>query len=230
MVKVIFFDLVGTLTGFYYEDYVWKEAIPQLYARKRGVCFEEARDYVLSEYDRIGNKDIRWYLPEYWFKYLNLDEDSIEVFRTHTDKVAFYPEVPLVLKRLSQKYDLILVSGTTRAIIETTIETFRHYFKHIYSPVSDRHEVKKTPQFYEMICKNLEIRPCVMAHVGDEWYSDYVFPRRIGIKSFYLDRTGEKTGEFVVKDLKELEGCWAIYEGGENCLSDENEECEEGIL
>jgi predicted HAD superfamily hydrolase len=31
-----------------------------------------------------------------------------------------------------------------------------------------------------------------MAHVGDDWYSDFVSPRKIGIKSFYLDRTEKK--------------------------------------
>jgi hypothetical protein len=65
MSKVVSFDVVGTLVDFGYEDYVWKEVIPQFYARKRGVNIEEAKDYVLKEYDRIGKNDIRWYLPEH---------------------------------------------------------------------------------------------------------------------------------------------------------------------
>jgi len=206
MLKVVSFDVVGTLVDFHYEDYVWKEAIPQLYARKRGVSFEEVRDYVLREYDNIGKNDIRWFLPEYWFKHFNLGESPMEVFRSHIDKVRFYPEVPSVLRNLSRKYDLVITSGTTKNIIETMIEKFRHFFKHIFSPVSDCQEVKKTPQFYEMVCRILEIESCAMVHVGDEWYSDFISPRSIGIKSFYLDRTGEKSGNFVVKDLRELQG------------------------
>jgi len=205
VLKIVSLDVVGTLVDFYYEDYVWKEAIPQLYARKRGISFEKARDYVLRGYDRIGNNDIRWYLPEYWFEHFNLDEDPIEVFRSHIHKVKFFPEVPSVLKNLSQKYDLIIASGTTRSIIEIMIEKVRHYFKHIYSPVSDRQETKKKPEFYEMICKVLEIEPCAMVHVGDEWYSDFISPRSIGIESFYLDRTGKKSGEFIIKNLGKLE-------------------------
>ena len=212
MLKVVSFDVVGTLIDFNYEDYVWKEAIPKLFAGKRGVSFEEAKDYVLREYDRIGRNDIRWYLPEYWFKHFDLDESPIYVFKLHIDKVRFYPEVPSVLKNLSQKFDFVIVSGTTKNIIEIMIEKFRRYFKHIYSPVSNHHEVKKTPQFYEMVCKNLGIEPCAMVHVGDEWYSDFISPRSIGIKSFYLDRTGEKSGKFVVKDLRELQGRVVVYE------------------
>jgi len=206
MLKVVSFDVVGTLIDFSYENYVWNEAIPHLYARKRGISLEKAKDYVLREYDSIGNKDIRWHLPEYWFKHFNLDEDPADVFRSHADKVKSYTEVASVLRNLSQKYDLIIVSGATRSAIETMVKRFRHYFKHIYSPVSDRQEVKKTPQFYEMICRTLKSEPCSMAHVGDEWYSDFISPRKIGIKSFYLDRTGEKKGKFVIRDLTELEG------------------------
>ncbi len=205
MLKVVSFDVGETLIDFYYLDYVWNEAIPQLYARKRGFSFKEARDYVLREYDRIGSNDVRWYLPEYWFKHLNLDEDPIEVFRSHTDKIRFYPEVPSVLENLSQKHDLIIASGIPRNITEIIIENFRHHFKHIFSSVSDLQEVKKTAKFYEMTCKALGIEPSAMVHVGDAWHYDFTIPRRIGIKSFLLDRTGQKSGEFVIKDLRELE-------------------------
>lgn len=174
MLRVVSFDLGGTLIDFYYAEYVWNVSIPQLYARKRGLSFEEARDYVLREYDRLGNNDIRWYLPEYWFKHFNVDENPIEVFRSHIDKVRFHPEVPSVLENLSQKYDLIIASGSPRNVIEIVIEKFNHCFKRIFSSVSDRREVGKTPQFYEMICRVLGIEPKAIVHVGDELYSDFI--------------------------------------------------------
>ena len=205
MVKVVSFDVVGTLVDCFYEDYVWKKVIPQLYARERGISLVQAKEYVLREYNRIGNQDIRWFLPKYWFRHFNLDEDPIAVFTSHTDKVRVYPEVPSVLESLSQKYDLIIASGTIRHIIEIMIEKLRHYFKHIYSPVTDCQQVIKTPQFYEMICRTLQIAPRKLVHVGDEWYADFISPRSSGIKGIFLDRTGEKTGRRVIKDLGELE-------------------------
>ena len=205
VLRVVSFDVSGTLIDFYYVEHVWNEAIPRLYAIKKGISFEEAKDYVLSEYDSIGSNDIRWYSPEYWFKHFNLDENPIEVFRSPTDKLRFYPEVPSVLKDLSQKYNLIIASGTPRDFIEIEIEKLRHHFTQIFSPISDRQEVKKTPQFYKMICKVLGIEPRAMVHVGDEWHSDFKAPRKIGVKCFFLDRTGEKSGKFVIKDLRELE-------------------------
>ena len=211
MLKVVSFDVVGTLLDSSFEDYIWNTTIPQLYARKRGINFEEAKELALREYNNIGNKDIRWYLPSYWFKYFNLDEDPIGVFRSQTNKVKFYPETQSVVKKLGQKYELIIVSGTTREIIEIMIEKVRHYFKHIFSPISDRNEIKKKPQMYEMICKTIETEPNKIAHVGDDWYSDFISPRKIGIKSFHLDRTGKKSGKFVIRDLNELEDRLTIF-------------------
>ncbi len=205
MLKVVSFDVGGTLIDLYYANYVWNVAIPQLYARKGGMSFEEARDYVLNEYDRIGSNDIRWYLPEYWFKHFSLDENPMDVFRSQIDKVKFYPEVPSVLENLSQRYDVIIASGSPRNVINIMIEKFKHHFKHVFSSVSDRREVRKTPQFYEMIYRVLSIEPKTIVHVGDEWYSDFISARRIGIKSFYLDRTGGKSGKLVIRDLRELE-------------------------
>ncbi|MFX0085914.1 MAG: HAD family hydrolase [Candidatus Hodarchaeota archaeon] len=205
MLKVVSFDVVGTLIDSSFEDHVWNTLIPQLYARKRGIIFEEAKEITKREYDNIGKEDIRWYLPSYWFKYFNLDEDPLAVLRSQTNKVKYYPETQSVVKKLSQKYNLIILSGTTREIIEMMIVKVRHYFKHIFSPISDRNEIKKKPQMYEMICKFLKTEPNKIAHVGDDWYSDFISPRKIGIKSFYLDRTGKKSGKFVIKNLKELE-------------------------
>ncbi len=213
MLKVVSFDVVGTLLDSSFEDHVWNTMIPQLYARKQAMNFEEAKEFILREYNNVGNRDIRWYLPSYWFKHFNLDEDPIEVFKSHINKVKFYPETESVVKKLSQKYDLIILSGTTREIIEIMIEKVRHYFKHIFSAISDRNEIKKTPQMFEMICKILDTEPNKIAHVGDNWYSDFISPRKIGIKSFHLDRTGKKSGKFVIRDLNELEDRLIIFQG-----------------
>lgn len=205
MLQVLSFDVGETLIDFYYLDHVWNEVIPQLFARKRGLDFKDAKDFVLKEYDRIGSNDVRWYLPEYWFKHFSLQEDPIGVFRLHADKIRFYPEVTSVLGSLSQKYDLIIATGIPTNIVEIIIEKIRNNFKHIFSPVSDLQQVKKTRRFYEMICNALRIKPSHLAHIGDDNYYDFTVPRKIGIKSFLLDRKGEKRGKFVIKDLTELE-------------------------
>jgi len=100
---------------------------------------------------------------------------------------------------------LIIASGIPSDLVEIILKKFKHYFKRIFSPVSDLQQAKKTPEFYEMICKELGIKPSDMIHVGDDIYQDFNIPRAVGISSYLLDRTGEKTGDYIIKNLRELE-------------------------
>jgi putative hydrolase of the HAD superfamily len=70
--------------------------------------------------------------------------------------------------------------------------------------------VKKTAGFYERICRVLETKPQDIVHVGDHYEFDYLVPRSLGIHAYYLDRMGERNGEFVLRDLRELNERLAI--------------------
>ena len=62
MVKIVSFDLEGTLVDMTFSDKVWNEGIPALYAQKTGLKFEEAKRIVLNEYMKVGEERIEWYL------------------------------------------------------------------------------------------------------------------------------------------------------------------------
>jgi len=79
------------------------------------------------------------------------------------------------------------------------------YFDRIFSATSDFGEVKKTVGFYQRICQILGVNPQEMIHVGDHYEFDYLVPRSLGIQAFYLDRSDERKGDFMIKDLKSLE-------------------------
>jgi putative hydrolase of the HAD superfamily len=65
--------------------------------------------------------------------------------------------------------------------------------------------VKKTAEFYQQVCDILNVDPQEIVHVGDHYDFDYLVPRKLGIQAFYLDRFGKQKGQFVLKDLSELE-------------------------
>ena len=205
MLQVMSFDIAGTLVDLYYFNYVWEDAIPRLYARKWNISFDEAKEYVLEEYNRIGRNDIRWYVAEYWFDHFNLDEDPLEIFSLHTDKLRFYPEVISILEKLSQRYTLITASSVPRNIQNTILGQLPGYFKHTFSSISDRHEITKTTAFYRTICQVLRIKAKEIMHVGDDWYCDFLIPKMVGLNSVFLDRQGNHKGRFSILDLHELD-------------------------
>ncbi|MEA2089373.1 MAG: HAD family hydrolase [Thermoproteota archaeon] len=204
-IKVLSFDVGGTLIDNHFLELVWNRAIPELYARQKSVSLELAKEFVLKEYNRVGDKNINWYLPQYWFKHFNLEGDPTELFKSFKGEVKIYPEVPSVLETLAAKFDLVVSSGIPHNILEIELEKLRNYFKHVFSSISNFKLTRKTSKFYGQICQIIGVEPSSVVHVGDDWQFDYVASRKIGVKAFYLDRAGRETNDFIIKDLKELE-------------------------
>ncbi len=205
--KVISFDLDGTLVDPEFNDLVWYRGVPELYSKKHNISLEMARELVSGEYQKIGDKMVEWYDIKYWFRHFGLGGSYQELMNRFRGRVKVYPEVMEVLGRLRERYNLILTSNAAREFIAVEIGAagLEGFFTRIFSATSDFGQVKKTPEFYSKICATVNIGPQRMIHVGDHWEFDYLAPREIGITAFYLGRNGNREGDFVLRDLRELE-------------------------
>jgi putative hydrolase of the HAD superfamily len=205
--RLISFDLDGTLVDFTYSSLVWEVGVPQLYAQKNGIPLSEATSIVTGEYERTGDVSLAWYDIAYWFKRFDLPGTGRQLMEEYRNKVRLYPEVKEVLGILSERFELIVISNAAREFIdmEVTETDIEDYFSRIFSATSDFEQVKKTPQFYELICDTLGVLPTEMIHVGDHYEFDYRAPRQLGVEAYFLDRNGsESKGSHTVKDLKEF--------------------------
>jgi FMN phosphatase YigB (HAD superfamily) len=212
MPKIISFDMDGTLVDPEFTDWVWLHGIPTLYAEKANLPFEEAKHFVVEEYLKVGEGAIEWYDIKYWFRFFQLERNWKDLMHQYVDKINIYPDVNYILEGLKDKFPIILTSNAGREFIDVEMEAtgLRGYFNRIFSATSDFGEVKKTAGFYQRICQIVGARPQEIVHVGDHYEFDYLVPRSLGIHAFYLDRPGEKRGEFVLQDLRELEERLAI--------------------
>jgi len=204
--KVISFDLDGTLVTDEFSQIVWHQGIPELYAERYGHDFDEAKRFIFQEYEKIGDKAIEWYDIKHWLHFFGLDNNWEILLGKFKNRIQTYPEVHEVLSALNQSYKLIITSNAAREFLNIEIETtsISSYFDHIFSATSDFKEVKKTDKFYLNICNLLDIKPNQMIHIGDHFEFDYLIPQQLGITSFYLDRKEERKGSAIVKDLKEF--------------------------
>ncbi len=206
MPKIISFDMDGTLVDPEFTDWVWLHGIPRLYAEMANIPFEEAKHFVVGEYLKVGEGAIEWYDIKYWFEFFKLEKNWKDLMLQYVDKIRIYPDVDDILRWLKEKFPIILTSNAGREFIDIEMEAtgLGRYFDRIFSATSDFGQVKKTAGFYRRICETLGVHPQEIVHVGDHYEFDYLAPRSLGIHAFYLDRSGEKIGDFVITDLRDL--------------------------
>jgi len=203
---ILSFDLDGTLVTDVFTRTVWHRGMPELYAEQYRCGFEHAQELMVEEYNKVGDDAIEWYDIRYWFRFFKLQGDWAQLLVRFIHHIETYPEVHEVLDQLSRRYQLMITSNATREFLTTEIEAagIAPYFTHVISATSDFQHVKKNRAFYHKLCRMLSIDTNDLVHVGDHYRFDYLAPCELGIKSFYLDRSGLRTGPFMVGNLKEF--------------------------
>jgi HAD superfamily hydrolase (TIGR01549 family) len=185
-VRVVSFDVEGTLVTPDFSYAVWFEAIPLRYAEKNGISLEQARKAVEEEYRKVGDQRLEWYDVRYWFDKLGLGT-PVPMMQRCENQVRYYPEVKEVLVSLSEKYKLVVASGSTRDFLHHLLQDIEPYFSEIYSSITDYRQLK-TSEFYLKMCQAMRVEPEQVVHIGDNWQFDFMAPSEIGIQAFYLDR------------------------------------------
>jgi len=207
MKETVSLDLDGTLVEMSFANRVWLEEIPRLYSLRHGLPFEEARRVVKEEYDRVGDGKLEWYDLHYWLRKFDLRVEVEELFERARGEVRAYPEVPEVLEELREGgHGLILLTNAPRefASFQLRVLGLEGYFDRFFSSFSDFGRIKRSEETYRKILEVCGLSPSHLVHVGDHLEYDYRVPRRLGIRAFFLDRGGRTSGDFVLRDLREL--------------------------
>jgi putative hydrolase of the HAD superfamily len=205
--RVVSFDLDGTITDISFVDSVWLEGIPRLYALKKGLAFEDAKNSVMNEYSEVGRERLEWYDLSYWIEKLGLEVSPEEVLSSFQHRIRIFPEVLEVLEEFRDRgLRLIVVTNARREFVDLELEKTKigHYFERVFSSTSDFGLIKKSVSLYRKVCSICGVSPEEMVHVGDDRRFDFEVPSKLGITAFYLDRTGEHSGDFVVDSLRQL--------------------------
>jgi HAD superfamily hydrolase (TIGR01549 family) len=201
-IKIISFDVEGTLVTTDFSYAIWFEAIPERYAEKYGLTLDQAKKLVREEYEKIGDQRAEWYDIKYWFAKMDLG-DYKPVMEQHHHRVSYFPEVKEVFSHLKNKYKIIASSGSAREFLDHLLRDIEPCFHKIYSSTSD-YKQPKTNEFYLEICKNLGVAPEEILHIGDNWEFDCISASEIGIKTVFLDRQKASGRKNSVSSLEEL--------------------------
>jgi putative hydrolase of the HAD superfamily len=206
VVKVLSFDMDGTLVKPTFADEVWHNYLPKLRAEKMGISLEEAQLLCQMEYDEIGDLRKEWYDLGYWIKRFGLEVSREEIFQKCAWSVELYPEVREVLERLHKRYRMIIYTNAPRDFAEFQLQVagITQFFDRVYSSLDDFGEVKRKESF-SSILSEFGILPNQMVHVGDHPKFDFEVPRSLNVRAYLMDRERKFQGEYVIHDLRELE-------------------------
>lgn len=217
MKKIVSFDLDGTLVKGVFGDMVWNVGIPEEYAKRYSLSFDKAKQFIISEYNTIGDENILWYTIDYWLERFDIPVSPDVLLERYVDHIELFPDTEEVLERLKERFTLIIASNAARIFVEKEIlyTGIARYFTHIISATTDYNLVKKQETFYQRLCKTLDIQPHQIIHVGDHPIYDFYVPSRFGIESYFIMSDGkdippilssnqEFLERYTIRNLKEL--------------------------
>lgn len=183
------------------DDRFWLELIPEALARERGISIKDAVEYVVREYESIGENDIRWYIPEYWFKRFNLKVSVGELLNRLDYGSALYDDIQL-LNRL--EYKVIIATCNPEVIARMKIDALSKII-HVYRVFSSiSYGMMKNKEFYMRICNDLNLDASDILHIGDNIIQDFIIPRGIGMQALLMDRDYRLDDDYVIHSLSEL--------------------------
>lgn len=201
-IKVISFDVEGTIVTTEFSAAIWFEMIPRRYASRHNMTFEEATQHIREAYDSVGDQKLEWYDVQYWFNRFDLGQADIAMEELQ-HRVIYFPDTAGVLNSLTRDYRLNVASGSPRPFLKHLLRDVEHNFSTVFSSTSDFQQVK-TADFYRDMCRKLGVDPRQIVHVGDNIQFDFSEPASVGILAFHLDREGKTGNPAALRDLWQL--------------------------
>lgn len=201
--KIISFDVDGTLVDLEYNDLIWFKEIPELVAKKKKISFEKSLKFVHEEYTKLGEHNLNWYDINYWISYFGLEISPNKIFEKYEPQVKIYPEVIPLLEELKKNFILIVITAMPREFLVPKMKKLEKYFEFSFSALSDFKELKNS-EIYSKISKALNVSPKQILHIGDHWEFDYLAAQKAGMNTIYLDRSNTKKGKYIISSLGEV--------------------------
>jgi len=205
-IRVISFDVEGTLASHTFSRTIWQEVIPSLYGQKHGIATADATERVFAEYSSIGPDRPEWFDISYWFDRFGLG-DPCPVFESYRPLIHIYPDVLPVLEAVKDRFTLVVASSTPQEFLGPLLRDVQHVFARVFSSTSACGRLKDEG-FFRWMCAEVGVTPSEVAHVGDHMVRDFGCASAAGLRAFHLDRSGASDG--ALHSLSDLLACLGV--------------------
>lgn len=196
MIKVISFDIGGTLLEDSYNTYSLKsltelvkkpyEVVRDVYKevfQKRKGTFEELTEMFCNELEISNSKDLKKFFTG---KFLSKDCKPVT-----NDKVT------LIKKIKNNGYKVILFSNSCSLINNNALKDIYELVDGIFYSF-DIGYTKDDKECYCYIEEELNVKPSEILHIGDTLNSDYLKPRENGWNALFYGKTEDKNVKSIL--------------------------------
>ena len=131
--ETLMLDMDGTVLDLAYDNYVWKELVPEHYAKVTGIDIDDARTRLFAKYHEIQG-DIQWYCLDHWSERLGLD--VLELHRGVDHRIGYLPGAKSFLEALHERNVRVLLvtnSHPDTLALKDEVTGLAGYFDAIYT-------------------------------------------------------------------------------------------------
>ena len=183
MIKVLSFDLQGTISDAKFSDNFWIELLPMQYANKNNITLEDSKRILRDKFKQMGKYDILYYDDSYWAK--ELDFDTIEVLK----EAGINPSLDEKLIKYINKVNLpkIILSTTTDLFINYELGNEIKLFDRTYSCVNYFNSGGKTKEIFLRVADELKVDSSEILHIGDSVEMDIENAKKANVNTILFD-------------------------------------------
>ncbi len=195
MIKLISFDLQGTISNSNFSDTFWLKILPEKYAKHYNIGIQEAKDNLKIFFNEVGKYDFKYYDEKYWENLLNFNT------KYELEKID-KPKLDLkILDFISKsKIPCVIFSTTTHTFIDFELGEYQALFKTCISTLEDFHIAGKPAIAFKKLATMFKMDPQEILHIGDNWEMDIKNPQTAGCKTLlYEDNLYKKLTKFLLR-------------------------------
>jgi len=183
-IEWVLLDLDGTLLDKYFDDYFWEVLVPEKYAQKYGLSFQEAKEKVMALYQREEGT-LNWTDLNFWSKKLGLDLSALKeqiayLIDTHPYVVDFLK----FLKQMGKKVFLVTNAHYKSLSLKLKRTQLGLYFDEVICAF-DIGLSKEDKKFWRRLKEKLKLDPLHTLFIDDS-EAPLLAAKEMGIKYLFF--------------------------------------------
>lgn len=180
---------IYTISPNFVEDRIKAEKLARKKTTHEEIIFDEIYENFPTEYD----KNILEYIKKIE---LNIEKN---VLTKNLDVYNIYKKCIRENKKIIVASDMYLPMDFIKEILKINDIT---EYKKIYLS-SDIKKTKRSGSLFKYILKDLDIKPSEILHIGDNKYSDYLVPKKLGFNAYLIPNFNNNINFYTNKNLYE---------------------------